>query len=64
MKIKINEGVDQLQGYFQLIYAFVYTYAKRRFSHDATPMCPSKDVANLHIYRGVFFPGASMFTNI
>ena len=29
-----NKGADQLQGYHQLICAFVLAYAKSRFSHD------------------------------
>ena len=30
-----NKGADQLRGYAKLICAFVFAYAKSRFSHDA-----------------------------
>ena len=31
-----NKGADQLRGHLQLICAFVFAYAKSRFSHDET----------------------------
>ena len=30
-----NKGADQLCGYRELVWAFVFAYTKSRFSHDA-----------------------------
>ena len=43
-----NKGADQLCGYAKLICAFVFAYAKSRFSHDAAHTIAMDGITSVH----------------
>ena len=63
-----NKGADQLCSYCtaDLIYAFVFTYAKILFSHDATHLSYFRVHYILNVSREIdnFYPGILHYMNV